>query len=152
MADAAQDPPDGFEPFTRESPLLEPWRPLLCRAEPDRLVIGLVVREPHCNSRGTVHGGLFAALADQAMGMSSALKLRAAGQKVQNLWTTSMTVDYLGVAKLGQWLEFDTVFSKAGRSNCHAEADIRADGKTVARARAAFRIVLQPPKGEATDE
>lgn len=110
------------------------------------MVIGLTVREAHCNSRGTVHGGLYAALADQAMGVSSSLKLRAAGVKVEALWTTSLTVDYLGTARPGQWLEFDTVFSQAGRASCHAEADIRADGVTVARARAAFRIApVSPP-------
>ncbi len=134
--------PEGFVPFTRESPLLDPWRPLFCREADDRVVIGLTIRESHCNSRGTAHGGLLAALADQAMGMSSGVKLRAAGLKVVNLWTTSMTVDYLGVPKIGQWLEFDTVFSQGGRTICHAEADIRADGETVARARGSFRVRL----------
>lgn len=135
--------PDGFEPFTRESPLLAPWRPLFAREAADRIVIGLTIAEPHCNSRGTAHGGLLAALADQAMGMSSSVSLRNTGLPVANLWTTSMTVDYLGTAKLGQWLEFDTVFTRGGRHSCHAEADIRADGRTVARARAAFRVALQ---------
>lgn len=143
MSDTNISPPPGFEPFTRASPLLEPWRPLYCRADADRLVLGLVVREPHCNSRGTVHGGLFAALADQAMGMSCGVVLRAQGSNVKALWTTSMTVDYLDVAYPGQWLEFDTVFAKVGRVSCHAEADIRANGSTVARARAAFRVALE---------
>lgn len=135
--------PEGFEPFTRESPLLAPWKPLFAREDADRVVIGLTIAQPHCNSRGTAHGGLLAALADQAMGMSSSVSLRNGGLPVANLWTTSMTVDYLGTAKLGQWLEFDTVFTRGGRTTCHAEADIRADGKTVARARAAFRVALQ---------
>ena len=135
--------PEGFAPFTRESPLLAPWRPLFAREGADRVVIGLTVAEPHCNSRGTAHGGLLAALADQAMGMSASVALRREGLAVTNLWTTSMTVDYLGPAKLGQWLEFETVFTKGGRTSCHAEADIRADGKTVARARGAFRVALQ---------
>ena len=136
--------PVGFVSFTRESPLLAPCRPLYSREQQDRLVIGVFVAQPHCNSRGTVHGGLFAALADQAMGMSSAIKLRAAGLQVEALWTTSLTVDYLGSAGPGQWVEFDTVFSQAGRTACHAEADISADGVTVARARASFRIALAP--------
>lgn len=135
--------PEGFSPFTRESPLLAPWKPLFARQGEDRVVIGLTIAEPHCNSRQTAHGGLLAALADQAMGMSASLALRDAGLPVANLWTTSMTVDYLGAARLGQWLEFDTVFTKGGRTSCHAEADIRADGKTVARARGAFRVALQ---------
>jgi uncharacterized protein (TIGR00369 family) len=136
-------PPAGFEPFTRESPLLEPWRPILAREQADRVVLGLEVRKAHTNSRGTVHGGLFAALADQAMGLSCGVKLKAAGVAVARLWTTSLSVDYLASAAPGQWLEFDTQFVQAGRSSSHAEADITADGHTVARARAAFRIVLE---------
>lgn len=142
MIATLQPTPPGFEPFTRESPLLSPWRPLFVCARPDRLIIGVQVREPHTNSRGTVHGGLFAALADQAMGMSCGVRLRAEGVNVQNLWTTSMTIDYLGVARPGQWLAFDTTFAQTGRTLCHAEADITADGVTVARARGAFRVAL----------
>jgi uncharacterized protein (TIGR00369 family) len=142
MSAAEKPPAPGFEPFTRESPLLSPWRPLFARLQADRVIIGLHVREPHTNSRGTVHGGLFAALADQAMGMSCGVKLRAEGASVQSLWTTSMTIDYLGVARPGQWLAFDTIFSQTGRTLCHAEADITADGVTVARARGAFRVAL----------
>jgi uncharacterized protein (TIGR00369 family) len=136
--------PPGFELFARESPLLVPWRPLYARDEPDRLIIALWVREPHTNSRGTVHGGLLAALADQAMGMSCGVKLRAAGLAVERLWTTSLTIDYLGPAIVGQWLAFDTIFTKCGRTACHAEADVSADGETVCRARGAFRLSLKP--------
>ena len=54
-----------------------------------------------------------------------------------------MTVDYLGAARPGQWLAFDTTFIRTGRTLCHAEMDITADGETVARARAAFRVALE---------
>ncbi len=136
-------PPAGFEPFTRESPLLAPWKPLFVREEPTRMIMGLHIREPHLNSRGTVHGGLFAALADQAMGMSCAARLRTEGVPVSNLWTSSMAIDYLDVARPGQWLAFETHFSRTGRTLCHAEMDITADGQTVARAKGAFRVSLE---------
>jgi len=135
-------PPEGFEPFTRPSPLIDPWRPLYMLAAPDRVVLGLFVGEPHTNSRGTAHGGLVAALADQAMGMSCAARLKAQGVAITTLWTSSLTVDYLGAARPGQWLAFDTRFCRPGRTICHAEADISADGETVARARGAFRVTL----------
>ena len=136
-------PPEGFALLTRPSPLIDPWRPLYMREESDRVVLGILVREPHTNSRGTVHGGLFAALADQGMGMSCVARLRAEAVPVATLWTSSMTVDYLGAARPGQWLAFDTTFIRTGRTLCHAEMDITADGETVARARAAFRVALE---------
>ena len=132
--------PAGFGPFTRESPLLAPWRPIFARIDPERVVLGVRSRPPHTNSRETVHGGFVAALADQAMGMSCGIKLQAAGVTVKNLWTTSLTIDYLGTAGLGAWLQFETVFAHCGRHSCHAELDVTADGKTVARARGAFRV------------
>ena len=136
------DAPAGFELFTRPSPLIDPWRPIYARAADDRFVLGLYLREPHTNSRATAHGGLIAALADQAMGMSCGVKLRAEGVNVANLWTTSLTVDYLGAATLGQWLAFDTIFARVGKTLCHAECDASADGETIARGRAAFRVAL----------
>jgi uncharacterized protein (TIGR00369 family) len=138
----SNEPPPGFELFTRPSPLMDPWRPLYAQARADRMVLGLHLREPHCNSRGTAHGGLIAALADQAMGMSCGVKLRAEQVAVANLWTTSLTVDYLGAAKVGQWLTFDTTFARVGKTLCHAEMDVAADGETIARGRAAFRVSL----------
>lgn len=139
MSDTA---PDGFELFTRPSPLMDPWRPLYARTEADRVVLGVHLREPHTNSRATAHGGLIAALADQAMGMSCGVKLKAEQVKVVNLWTTSLAIDYLGAAKVGQWLTFDTTFVRAGKTICYAECDVGADGETIARGRASFRVAL----------
>lgn len=134
--------PAGFELFTRPSPLMDPWRPLYAKTEADRIILGVELREPHTNSRATAHGGLIAALADQAMGMSCGVKLRADGVAVANLWTTSLSIDYLGMAKIGQWLTFDTIFSRVGKTLCHAEIDVRADDLTIARGRGAFRVAL----------
>jgi uncharacterized protein (TIGR00369 family) len=121
---------------------MDPWRPLYARTEADRVVLGVHLREPHTNSRATAHGGLIAALADQAMGMSCGVKLKAEQVKVVNLWTTSLAIDYLGAAKVGQWLTFDTTFVRAGKTICYAECDVAADGETVARGRASFRVAL----------
>ncbi|HWU79867.1 MAG TPA: PaaI family thioesterase, partial [Caulobacter sp.] len=104
--------PEGFGPHTRKSPLTDPWEPLYAKPAADRLVLGARVREAHCNSRGMPHGGFLAALADNAMGLSLGVNLAAARQPVGGLVTVSLTLDYLGAAKLGQWLEFDTDFVK----------------------------------------
>jgi acyl-coenzyme A thioesterase PaaI-like protein len=121
---------------------MDPWRPLYVRAEADRIILGVHLREPHTNSRATAHGGLIAALADQAMGMSCGVKLKAEQVNVVNLWTTSLALDYLGTAKVGQWLAFDTTFARTGKTICYAECDVTADGETVARGRASFRVAL----------
>jgi acyl-coenzyme A thioesterase PaaI-like protein len=82
--------------------------------------------------------------------MSCAVRLRGESVPVANLWTTSMTIDYLGTALPGQWLAFDTTFTSTGKTLCHAEIDITADGRTVARGRGAFRVALAKPQSSSS--
>jgi uncharacterized protein (TIGR00369 family) len=130
-------PPPGFAPHPRRSPLTEPWEPLYSREAAGAVVLGLQARAAHTNSRGFVHGGLIGALADNAMGLSCARVSGHAGGFV----TVSLSVDFLGVALEGQWLEFDTVFVKPGRTLAFAQAFVTADGQPCARADAVFRAV-----------
>lgn len=135
-------PPEGFVPHFRKSPLTDPWEPLFSRVFEDRVIIGLHVREPHANSRGMLHGGLIAALADNAMGLSCGQVLAREGRKpAGGLVTVSLATDFIGAAKLGQWVAVDTQYVKAGRSLCFAQAFVTADGEVIARADARFKAL-----------
>src|SRR5690348_13761493 len=92
--------PEGFARHPRRSPLTEPWEPIYFKATPEAYILGLRLAEAHTNSRGLIHGGLIAALADNAMGLSCSLK---AGNLL-GLVTINLSVDYLGSANIGQWL------------------------------------------------
>jgi uncharacterized protein (TIGR00369 family) len=135
-------PPDGFEPHARKSPLTDPWEPLYARTLTDRTVLGLHVGPAHTNSRGFLHGGLIAALADNAMGLSCGVVLRRDGAAAGGLVTVTLGIDYVGRAEIGQWLTFDTTFTRTGRTLCFAELEVAADGQPVARARATFRVLM----------
>jgi uncharacterized protein (TIGR00369 family) len=130
-------PPIGFLPHDRKSPLTDPWEPLYSRKTDGAVVLGLRAGAAHCNSRGFVHGGLIGALADNAMGLSCARRLNHTG----GLVTVNLSIDFLGTALAGQWLEFDTVFVKPGRTLCFAQAFVTADGQPCGRANAVFRVV-----------
>jgi len=58
--------------------------------------------------------------------------------------TVNLSVDFLGTARIGQWLEFDTVYVKTGSTLSFAQAFITADGEVCARANAVFRAVKRP--------
>ena len=134
--------PAGFERHFRRSGLTDPWEPLYSRQLEDRVQMGLFLAEQHCNSRGLVHGGLIAALSDNAMGLSCAVALRAAGREVGNgLVTVSLGTDYLGSAKLGEWLVIDPEPVKVGGSICFARALISSQERPVAMANATFKIL-----------
>ena len=132
------DVPAGFARHDRRSPLTEPWEPLYARHAGDAVILGLRAGDAHTNSRGFVHGGLIMALADNAMGLSCGRKL---GETADGLVTVNLTVDFLGSALTGQWLEFDTVFVKPGGTLCFTQAFVTADGQPCARANAVFRVV-----------
>ena len=130
-------PPEGFAPHFRKSPVTEPWEPLFSRKLDGAVQIGLHLRAAHCNSRGLLHGGVIAALADNAMGLSCGLSLPS----VEGLVTVSLTVDYAGSAKIGQWLQIEPRVLKTGKSMGFADALVTADGAVIARASATFRIL-----------
>lgn len=131
------DIPAGFAPHDRRSPLTDPWEPLYRRVSGDAVILGLRAGPAHTNSRGFVHGGLISALADNAMGLSCARRLGGETRLV----TANLTVDFLGPAQIGQWLEFDTVFVKPGGTLCFTQAFVTADGQPCARANAVFKTV-----------
>ncbi len=135
--EAVLEAPDGFERHDRKSPMTDPWEPLYRRISGDAVILGLRAGAAHTNSRGFVHGGLMSTLADNAMGLSCAHQLGDGSRLV----TVNLTVDFLGSAQIGQWLEFDTVFVKLGGALGFTQAFVTADGQPCARANAVFKIV-----------
>lgn len=132
------DIPDGFSRHTRTSPLTEPWEPIYAKRTASAVILGLRLARPHTNSRGMVHGGLIAALADNTMGLSCGA---AIDDGKTRLVTVSLAVDYIGTAQVGQWLTIETDVVKTGRTLCFAQCLVKADGETVARANGTFKVV-----------
>jgi acyl-coenzyme A thioesterase PaaI-like protein len=133
-------PPDGFAPHFRKSGLTDPWEPLFSRTLPDRVQIGLWLGAAHCNSRGFAHGGLISALADNAMGLSCIQKAISGGHEAKGLVTVSLSTEFLGTGRMGQWLVIDTDHVKTGRSLAFARALVLADGAPIAQASATFKV------------
>lgn len=129
--------PEGFERHYRQSPVTDPWEPLYSRKTEDAVILGLRAQAAHTNSRGFVHGGLISALADNAMGLSCSHRLGGEASLV----TVNLTLDFLGSAQIGQWLEFTTAFVKNGGSLSFAQAFVTADGQPCARANGVFKVM-----------
>jgi len=133
--------PAGFEPHFRKSPFTDPWEPLYSKRTEKAVHLGLRLAKPHTNSRGLIHGGLIASLADNAMGYSCA---QAMGWNA-SLLTISLSVDYAGSAEIGQWLAVECEVIRTGSTICFAQSLIKADDVVIARANGTFRVV--PKKG-----
>ena len=129
--------PDGYEPHFRKSPFTDPWEPLYSRRTDRAVLLGLRLAKPHTNSRGLIHGGLIAALSDNAMGYSCAHVMGG----VSSLVTISLAVDFIGSAQIGQWLAVESEVIRTGHTICFAQCLIKADEAVIARANATFRVV-----------
>ena len=132
-----QSIPPGFERHYRQSPVTDPWEPIYSRKTDEAVILGLVAEAAHTNSRGYVHGGLISALADNAMGLSCSHRLGGEASLV----TVNLTLDFLGSAQIGQWLEFTTAFVKNGGTLSFAQAFVTADGQPCARANGVFKVM-----------
>jgi acyl-coenzyme A thioesterase PaaI-like protein len=137
----AEQIPAGYSRHFRGSPLTDPWEPLYSKVENGSLLLALRIRKAHCNSRGFAHGGLISALADNAMGLSLNEALRTTqGKEPDALLTIGLALDFLGAAKIDQWLEVVPRVLRAGGSLGFVDCLVSADDQPIARGNATFRI------------
>jgi len=135
--------PEGFQRHFRTSKVTDPWEPLYSRSDENAVSFGLILADAHCNSRGFVHGGVIATLADNSMGLSYVQAIRKAlGETeatVRGAVTVSLSVDYVATASVGQWLQINPRVIRAGRTLGVVDALAVSNGNIIARANATFR-------------
>ena len=129
--------PAGFETLFRSSPFLDLIGPIYNKKTDAGLLIGLRAEQKHCNARNLVHGGVFSSLADIALGYNAAF----AGPTPVPMVTSSLTVDFVSAAKLGDWIEVKTDVQKVGKSMAFANCYFFVESKRIARASAVFTVI-----------
>ena len=102
--------------------------------EPGRSVISIDVEDIHLNGAGTLHGGVYASLIDNAMGLSV---LALVGVRTA---TIEMNVHFLGAVNAGRITCESEVLHRTRRT-ATAEAKVRdGKGNLVALGTGAFRV------------
>ena len=127
--------PSGFGPIFRTSPVLDLIGPVYSRGMGPAMSLGLRVETKHCNARGSIHGGILATLADVALGYAMAF---SSDPPVSAL-TVSLSLDFAGTAKNGDWLETAVDIQRRGSRPAFANCYIHA-GERIVRASAVFLI------------
>lgn len=133
--------PAGFEPLFRTSPFLDTLGPFYAKGAGADLVIGVRIAEKHCNARGTAHGGMMATLADIALGYATA----TSRTPPVALTTAGLTLDYAGVAKLGDWLEARVDIQKLGTRMAFVSAFLCVGDERIVRASGTFLVDAARP-------
>ena len=129
--------PAGFVPLERPSPFLYTVGPLFISGDGgEQEVIGLRIEEKHTNTVGIAHGGVLAALADVALGHRLVFSTRPP----RTLVTINLTLDFIGSAGRGAWLEARVEIHKQEGRMAFASARLSAGDRQVVRASGIFML------------
>ena len=143
--------PEGYELFPTSSPFNTAVGPYYYQLQGESLVIGLEVENRHCNTSGTLHGAMFGALADIALGNSIGLALsegsaedkvaeRKAGAQPVAFATVNPSVDYAGSAKAGDWVEMHVDVQKVGGTLAYANGYLKNGEERIGRVSGIYRL------------
>ena len=102
----------------------------------DEFVMGLRVRDKHCNPAGTLHGGMMMTMADLIGGMGAGT---LAGIR-KFLPTVSMTFDFVAPARAGDWVEGRCEVVRATRSLLFSHIYLTVGTEKILRASAICKI------------
>ncbi|HEU5319934.1 MAG TPA: PaaI family thioesterase [Methylomirabilota bacterium] len=133
-ASAAPDVPPGFEPLFRTSPFLDRVGPFFYRKDGDGFVVGVRIAPMHANARGAAHGGLLLSLADVALGYRAAFSKDPPAA----LTTVSVSADFAGSARVGDWVEAHVDIQRVGERLAFANAYLVVGPRRIARVSAVF--------------
>jgi acyl-coenzyme A thioesterase 13 len=129
-----------FAPFERTSPFFDLVGPLLCRRDRDGIQFALMIDDRHLNARGSAHGGVLAALADVALGYTTALTTEPPARLI----TASLTIDFAGAVSPGELVVATVDVQRIGSRMAFANCYLACGARRVARASAVFANASQP--------
>lgn len=134
----ASAPPRGFLPAHRSSPFLDLVGPVWVRRVGGlgTGVYGLRIQERHANSRGSAHGGLLMTFADVVLGYTAAFSQDPPAP----LTTASISVDFAGTAKIGDWVEGRADVQRIGRALAFVNAYLSVGDTRIVRASSVLAV------------
>jgi uncharacterized protein (TIGR00369 family) len=131
-------------PFGRYVPFLEHLaiRPVAC--ENGSATFEMTVDEPHLRTRGILHGGVFAALLDTAMGMAAGTTAPAGHFVV----TAQLNVNMIRPAWQGETLRATGEVRHSGKLTAVAYGEIRTEQSVLVATGTATFLFLPSPEPE----
>lgn len=97
---------------------------------------GFRAERRHCNPFGIVHGGMLTTFADTMMG--SLVFHAIAGAPCA---TITLTMDFVGAGREGDWIEGRAELLRQGRSICFLRSELRSNDKIILNASGAWAII-----------
>lgn len=107
------------------SPFMNWLKPKVLKVEEGSLAFSYAIRPEMANPFGTLHGGITAAIIDDAMGAT----LIAYGEEVFHV-TVNLSVDYFAPAFVGEVVVAETQVIKKGRQIVNIHCDVWNENRT----------------------
>ena len=138
---AAAEPviPPGFTLLKRLAPFTGHAGPVYERVDDQGLrTFGFRAGPQHGNLGGIVHGGMIATFSDTILGQ---FEKRDFGQMTV---TVRLLIDYVGPARIGDWIEGRSRVVRQTRTLVFGEGEIFCGKHAIARCSAVFRLLDRP--------
>ncbi|HXC37596.1 MAG TPA: PaaI family thioesterase [Burkholderiales bacterium] len=134
------DIPDGFEPLDPFGKFHELCGPIYAKKTAEGFSVGMRVADKHGNRATNIHGGMLATLVDTAFTYAA----RHARNPPQPNVTVSLSIDMMGPAKQGDWVEVRVEVGRAGRSTTFLSGFVWVGEQRIARASGVFQARALP--------
>lgn len=131
---AAARAPEGFKLSTSRGPFTTHNGPYFHKVTEAGFAHGFRAVERHCNSHGIVHGGMLMAFGD---GVLATAVYRECQRRAV---TIRMTSDFVHMVRTGEWVEGTAWVTRAARSVCFVEGEVKTGKQVVLRASGVFKL------------
>ena len=131
------DIPEGFTSMPAFGPFHQMFGHTYYRRSERGYVVGMYVREMHRNLGQMMHGGAICMLADTAITWAS----KYSREPAIKVLTTSLTVNFIGNAEPGDWVEARVDVLRSGRRVIFSDCQIWANARCIAQASGQFQVI-----------
>lgn len=134
--DLVPEPPEGFVSSGSRGPFSSHNGPYFHRAQMGEVTEQAFFALPrHANGIGLVHGGMLTAFLDGLMGAAVFRSVR------QTAVTIHLSVDFLHMARVGEWVMGEAKVTRATRDVAFVEARAHVNGTDVVRGSGVFKLM-----------
>jgi acyl-coenzyme A thioesterase 13 len=137
MDDSPAPPPPGYTPAGFAPGFLDRGGPYWRRGQGPASTLGVRIGAGHLNYQDVAHGGVLTTFADVAL----SYVLHVSETPAPALATATLTVNFLGAVRLGDWLEAEARIDRKGKRIAYTSGRIVRDGESVATMSAVFSLI-----------
>jgi uncharacterized protein (TIGR00369 family) len=128
-------PPEGFVRMESRSEFSGHNGPVFHRLDAAHVEHALFILPRHTNALGVLHGGMLSAFLDSLLGGAV---YRGTGRTGV---TVHLSVDFLRMARRGEWLRGQARLTEAARDVAFAEGSVFVGARPVGRATGVFKLM-----------